>query len=141
LSGFNEFDRKLKKIVNTNEAPKAVGPYSQATLFEDLVFLSGQIALNPSTGNLEGTNIEEQTKQVMHNISAVLRASGSDLDRVLKCTVYLSDLEEFQSFNKVYSAFFKDNPPARSTIQAAKLPRNAKVEIDVIAAKKNEVVS
>jgi 2-iminobutanoate/2-iminopropanoate deaminase len=123
------------KTISTEEAPKAIGPYSQAIEYEKLIFLSGQIPLNPKTGNIESSSIEDQTMQVMKNLQAVLKASGSDFSNVLRCTVFLTDLEEFQSFNKVYAAFFEANPPARSTVQVAKLPRNAKIEIDAIAVK------
>jgi 2-iminobutanoate/2-iminopropanoate deaminase len=123
------------KTISTEEAPKAIGPYSQAIEYEKLIFLSGQIPLNPKTGSIDSSSIEDQTMQVMKNLQAVLKASGSDFSNVLRCTVFLTDLEEFQSFNKVYAAFFEANPPARSTVQVAKLPRNAKIEIDAIAVK------
>ena len=121
------------KIVSTEKAPKAIGPYSQAVEAKGFVFCSGQIGINPSSGNVEGTTIEEQTRQVMNNLSAVLQAAGSDLGKVVKCTVFLQDIEEFQAFNEVYGEFFSSNPPSRTTIQAGKLPRGAKVEIDAIA--------
>jgi 2-iminobutanoate/2-iminopropanoate deaminase len=123
------------KTISTDDAPKAIGPYSQAVEYEKMIFLSGQVGINPGTGNIDSSTIEGQTKQVMTNLEAVLRASGSDLSHVVKCTVFLTDLEEFQSFNKTYASFFKSNLPARSTVQIAKLPRNAKVEIDVIAVR------
>ncbi len=123
------------KTIRTDEAPQAIGPYSQAVEYEEMIFLSGQIALNPKTGNIDATAIEDQTKQVMANLQAILRASGSDLSHILRCTVFLADMEEFQAFNRTYSTFFGSNPPARSTVQVAKLPRNAKIEIDAIAFK------
>ncbi len=122
-------------VISTDNAPKPIGPYSQAIEHEGLIFLSGQVALNPKTGNISGITIEEQTQQVMTNIKSILEAAGSDFAHVLKCTVYLADLDEFQAFNKVYGTFFGSNPPARSTVQVAKIPRNAKVEIDIVAVK------
>ena len=122
-------------VISSEDAPKAIGPYSQAILSGNLVFLSGQIPLNPESGNIEGKTIEEQTEQVLRNLKAVLFAAGTDLSHVVRCTVFLSDLSEFSAFNKVYEKFFPSNPPARSTVQVAKLPREAKVEIDAIAVK------
>ena len=121
--------------ISTDSAPKAIGPYSQGIVFNDLVFVSGQIALNPQSGSIESTGIEAQTERVMKNLEGVLKAAGSDLSKVLKCTVFLQDLEDFAAFNKTYGSFFGSSPPARSTVQVAKLPRGAKVEIDVIAHK------
>lgn len=122
------------KQVKTEEAPKTIGPYSQAVSTEELVFLSGQIPINPKTGNIEATTIEAQTEQVMKNLKAVLWASGSDLSHVLKCTVFLQDMNDFAAFNQIYGSYFDEVPPARSTVQAARLPRDAKVEIDAIAS-------
>ncbi len=123
------------KSISTDEAPKAIGPYSQGIEHDGLLFLSGQIPLNPRTGNIETQDIESQTKQVMQNLESVLKAAGSDFTKVLKCTVFLSDLDDYAAFNKVYGTYFTSTPPARSTIQAMKLPRGARVEIDVIACK------
>ncbi len=123
------------KTISTDKAPEAIGPYSQAVEHEKMIFLSGQVALNPRTGKIDSSTIEDQTKQVMTNLASVLRASGSDLSHILKCTVFLTDMEEFQGFNNTYASFFESNPPARSTVQVAKLPRNAKIEIDAIAIK------
>jgi 2-iminobutanoate/2-iminopropanoate deaminase len=119
--------------IRSDDAPKAIGPYSQGIAYKDLLFLSGQIGLNPKTGTIESSTIEGQTRQVMSNIQAVLAAVGSDLSRVLKVTVFLSDIQEFATFNKIYGEFFGDLPPARSTVEVSKLPRDAKVEVDVIA--------
>jgi 2-iminobutanoate/2-iminopropanoate deaminase len=121
------------QAVNSEDAPKAIGPYSQAIKLGDLVFLSGQIPINPKTGNVEATTIEEQTNQVMRNLQAVLLAAGSNLSMTLKCTVFLSDLNDFASFNKVYGSYFGNTPPARSTVQVARLPRDVKLEIELIA--------
>ncbi len=123
------------QAVSTEGAPKAIGPYSQAVIWNDLVFLSGQVAIDPSTGNIEADSTEAQTAQVMKNLQAVLKASGSDLNKVLRCTVFLTNLEDFQAFNLVYGSFFTSTPPARSTVQVSKLPKGAKVEIDAIAYK------
>ena len=119
--------------VKSDGAPKAIGPYSQATSYNNLLFLSGQIPLNPKTGNIEVASIEAQTDQVMKNLQAVLSAAGSDLSKVLKCTVYLSDMNDFVAFNKVYGTYFGEVPPSRSTVQVARLPRDVKIEIDAIA--------
>lgn len=119
--------------VKTEDAPKAIGPYSQAVSFDNLVFLSGQIPINPKTGTVEATTIEAQTDQVMKNVQAVLKAAGSQLSKVVKCTVFLSDMNDFAAFNQVYATYFGSVPPARSTVQVARLPRDVKIEIDAIA--------
>ena len=123
----------MKQIVATDEAPRAIGPYSQAVVANGLVFASGQIPLDPLTGEFVAGGIREQTEQVMRNLSAVLRAAGSGLEGVLKATVYLADMADFAEMNEVYGSYFREEPPARSTVQAARLPRDARVEIDVIA--------
>ena len=123
----------MKQIVATDEAPRAIGPYSQAVVAGGLVFASGQIPLEARTGEFVAGGIREQTEQVMRNLSAVLQAAGSGLERVLKATVYLADMADFAEMNEVYGGFFREEPPARSTVQAARLPRDARVEIDVIA--------
>src|SRR5271165_5039813 len=112
--------------IRTDEAPKAIGPYSQGIAYKDLLFLSGQIALNPKSGVIEASDIEGQTRQVMHNLHAVLASVGSDFSKVLKVTVFLSDMQEFAAFNKIYSEFFGEIPPARSTVEVSKLPRDSK---------------
>lgn len=119
--------------VKTEDAPKAIGPYSQAVSFDNLVFLSGQIPINPKTGAVEATTIGAQTDQVMKNVQAVLKAAGSELSKVVKCTVFLSDMNDFAAFNQVYATYFGNIPPARSTVQVARLPRDVKIEIDAIA--------
>ena len=123
----------MKQIVATDEAPRAIGPYSQAVVAGGLVFASGQIPLDPLTGEFVAGGIRGQTERVMQNLSAVLQAAGSGLERVLKATVYLADMADFAEMNEVYGSFFREEPPARSTVQAARLPRDARVEIDVIA--------
>lgn len=119
--------------IRSEDAPKAIGPYSQAVAFKDLLFVSGQIGINPESGTIESLTIEGQTRQVMRNVEAILASAGSDLTRVLKCTVFLSNIEEFNAFNTVYGDYFPQAPPARSTVQVARLPRDAKVEIEVVA--------
>jgi 2-iminobutanoate/2-iminopropanoate deaminase len=126
-------DATVKQIVETAEAPKAIGPYSQAVVAAGLVFTSGQIPTDPATGEFVPGGIREQTEQVLKNLSKVLEAAGSGLDRALKTTVYLADMDDFAAMNEVYGRFFTGSQPARSTVQAARLPRGARVEIDVIA--------
>ncbi|MGE5568079.1 MAG: RidA family protein [Rhodospirillales bacterium] len=123
----------MKRIVSTAEAPKAIGPYSQAVVWNGLVFLSGQIPLDPATNQIVDGDIAVQTERVLENLKAVLAACGSSLDRTLKTTVYLKDMSEFARMNEVYARYFTENPPARSTVEAARLPRDVRVEIDAIA--------
>ncbi|MBK7393566.1 MAG: RidA family protein [Chloracidobacterium sp.] len=122
-----------KEIVSTDNAPGAIGPYSQAIKAGGMVFCSGQIPIDPATGNFVSDVVSEQTEQVLKNLSEVLRAAGTSLDSVVKTTVFLADMNDFAEMNEVYSQFFSDNKPARATVQAARLPRDAKVEIDCIA--------
>ena len=123
-----------KRVVRTNLAPQPVGPYSQANVFNGLVFVAGQGPTNPATGQRAGDDVESQTRQVLENIRAILEAANSSLDLALRCTCYLRDMNDFQRFNGVYATFFPQNPPTRTTIQAARLPGDIAVEIDVIAA-------
>jgi 2-iminobutanoate/2-iminopropanoate deaminase len=123
----------VRQIVKTEEAPGAIGPYSQAVVANGFVYASGQIPTDPATGRFVEGGIREQTHQVLRNLSKVLEAAGSSLKRVLKTTVFLSDMNDFAAMNEVYASFFRDEPPARSTVEAARLPRDARVEIDVIA--------
>jgi 2-iminobutanoate/2-iminopropanoate deaminase len=122
-----------REAVSTPNAPKAIGPYSQAIKANGFVFLSGQIALDPATGTLVAGGIEQQTEQVLKNIAAVLQAAGSSWEKVVKTTVFLKNMSEFGQMNEVYGKFCKGAPPARSTVEAARLPRDVAVEIDVIA--------
>lgn len=123
----------MRTVVRTSSAPGAVGPYSQAIAAGGLVWASGQIALDPATGALVEGGIEEQTKQALLNLQAVLEASGSGLDRVVRATVYLTDLEDFEAMNRVYSTFFAEAPPARVCVEVSALPRGGLVEIDAVA--------
>ena len=123
----------MKQIIQTDRAPQAIGPYSQAIKAHGFVFASGQIPIDPATGQFVAGGITEQTEQVMKNVAAVLEAAGSGLDRIVKTTVFLADMEEFAAMNEVYAKFFTSDPPARATVQAAGLPRNARVEIEVVA--------
>ena len=122
-----------RRIVKTEGAPGAIGPYSQAVVAGGFVYCSGQIPTDPATGQFVEGGIAEQTAQVLRNLSKVLEAAGSSLARVVKTTVFLADMNDFAEMNEVYAGFFRENPPARSTVQAARLPRDARVEIDVIA--------
>ncbi len=120
-------------IVKTAAAPEAIGPYAQAIKANGFVFTSGQIPLDPTTGAMETGDIKAQTRRVLENLKAVLGAAGSSLDRAVKATVYLADMGEFAAMNEVYAEYFQATKPARSTVQAAKLPKDARVEIDLIA--------
>ena len=123
-----------KEIISTKKAPSAIGPYSQGMIVGDLVFTSGQIPLNPESGELV-TEISKATVQVMANLSAILEAAGSSLEKVIKTTIFLQDLNDFEKVNEIYGDYFKDNLPARSCVQVAKLPKGAIIEIEAIAIK------
>lgn len=123
----------MRHGVTSDKAPKAIGPYSQAIVAGGFVFCSGQIALDPATGALVGTDVADQTRQVLRNLGEVLRAAGTSFDAVVRTTVYLADLEDFAAMNAVYGEFFAQPAPARATVQAARLPRDARVEIDAVA--------
>ena len=123
-----------KRIVSTPKAPKAIGPYSQAVRLGVMVYTAGQIGLDPATMEIVSGGIEAQTLQVLTNLKHVLEASGSDMQHVIKTTVFLSDMNDFAAMNTIYSQFFPENPPARSTVAVAGLPKGARVEIEVVAA-------
>jgi 2-iminobutanoate/2-iminopropanoate deaminase len=122
-----------RQVIHTNQAPKAIGPYSQAIRVGEFVFCAGQAGLDPATGHLVSGGIEAETRRTLQNLAAVLAAAGTSLERVVKTTVFLLDLNEFQRMNAVYAEFFPTDPPARSTVQVARLPKDARVEIEVIA--------
>jgi 2-iminobutanoate/2-iminopropanoate deaminase len=123
----------MKTVISTEQAPKAIGPYSQAVVHNGLAFLSGQIPLDPATGQLIEGDIAAQTERVLENLRAVLEASGSSLGQVLKTTVFLKNMGEFPKMNEVYARYFPSDAPARSTVEAARLPKDVQVEIDCIA--------
>jgi len=123
----------MNEVISTENAPGAIGPYSQAIKAGGMVFCSGQIPIDPATGQFVSDNIAEQTVQVFKNLEAVLKAAGTGLSNVVKTTVFLADMNDFTEMNEVYSQFFSENKPARATVQAARLPRDAKVEIECIA--------
>jgi 2-iminobutanoate/2-iminopropanoate deaminase len=123
----------VKQIIATERAPRAIGPYSQAIRAGNLLFVSGQIPIDPATGEFVAGGIVEQTEQVLRNLSAVFEASGASLSQVVKTTVFLADMDDFTAMNEVYARFFASDPPARATVQASRLPRDAKVEIDATA--------
>jgi len=122
-------------VVATDQAPKAIGPYSQAVEVNGVIYTAGQVAFDPKSGQLVGTSTAEQTEQVLKNLAAVLGAAGASLQDVVKSTVYLADMDDFAAMNEVYAKHFGSHKPARSTVQAARLPRDARVEIDVIAVR------
>jgi 2-iminobutanoate/2-iminopropanoate deaminase len=124
---------RMKKIISTSDAPAAIGPYSQAVRSGRLLFCSGQIPLDPKSGQIVSGDIEAQTRRVLDNIAAVLRAEGLAFDNVVKTTIFLTDLGDFQTVNEIYGSYFKQEPPARSTVQVSALPKGAKLEIEVIA--------
>lgn len=123
----------MKEIIATEQAPKAIGPYSQAVRWNGMVFCSGQIPLDPATMQIVAGGVTEQTEQVFENLKAVLEAAGSSLAGVVKTTVFLKDMGEFAAMNEVYTRYLGENPPARSTVEAARLPRDVRVEIECIA--------
>ena len=123
----------MKEIVATENAPSAIGPYSQAVKTGGMVFCSGQIPIDVATGEFVSNDVAEQTEQVLKNLSAVLEAAGTSLNNVVKTTVFLSDMNDFAAMNEIYAKYFSENKPARATVQAARLPRDARVEIDCIA--------
>ena len=123
----------MKEIIATDKAPQAIGPYSQAVRAGNLVFASGQIPIDPATGRFVPGGVAEQTEQVLKNLTAVMAAAGVGMDQVVKTTVFLLDMEDFAAMNAVYGRFFGEAPPARATVQAARLPRDARVEIEAIA--------
>jgi 2-iminobutanoate/2-iminopropanoate deaminase len=123
----------MKKIISTNEAPAAVGPYSQAVRIGSTVYCAGQIPLDPKSGQIVSKDISEQTRRVLDNISAILKAEGLLFENIVKTTIFLTDLADFQTVNEIYASYFKQAPPARSTVQVAALPKGARIEIEAIA--------
>lgn len=124
---------RMKKIISTSEAPAAIGPYSQAVRSGNFLFCSGQIPLDPKSGQIVSGDIATQTRRVLDNVGAVLKAEGLTFENIVKTTIFLTDLGDFQTVNETYGSYFKQQPPARSTVQVSALPKGAKVEIEVIA--------
>ncbi|HNW70665.1 MAG TPA: RidA family protein [Bacteroidales bacterium] len=124
----------MKKTINTSDAPAAIGPYSQAILTNGTLFVSGQLPVNPANGEMVQNDIIANTKQVMENVSAILKAAGLDFSNVVKTTIFLADMNDFAKVNEVYSSYFSSDFPARETVQVARLPKDAKIEISVIAS-------
>ena len=125
----------MKKVINTENAPTAIGPYSQAILSGNTLYCSGQIAINPDTGNLVIENITAETNQVMKNILALLKEADMNFENVVKCTIFMKDMNDYSAINDVYSKRFSENPPAREAVQVSVLPKNVNVEISIIAVK------
>jgi len=125
----------MRKVIIPDDAPKAIGPYSAAIETDFFVFTSGQLGLDPKTGELVPGGIEAETHQAIHNLKQVLRSAGLELQSVVKTTVFLKDIHEFSNMNKIYAEYFKDQPPARSAFEVAELPKNARIEIEAIAIK------
>lgn len=123
----------MREVIATNDGPKTIGPYSQAIKANGMLFLSGQIPLDPATQQLVEGDVAAQTERVLQNISGILRAAGSSLEQVVKTTVFLTNMSEFAAMNEVYGRYFQQNPPARSTVEVARLPKDVLVEIEVIA--------
>jgi 2-iminobutanoate/2-iminopropanoate deaminase len=122
-----------KNIISTNKAPQAIGPYSQAVQFDNLLFISGQIPIEPKSGEIVKGNIKEQTKQILENLNGILIAGGSSLDNVLRTTIFLTNLDDYADVNEMYAQFFEKSMPSRSTVQVSRLPMDVQIEIDAIA--------
>ncbi len=123
----------MRDVIATVEAPQAIGPYSQAIRAAGLIFTSGQIAIDPATSQVVAGDVSAQTERVIKNLSAILQASGSSLDKVVRCTVFLKNMSDFAAMNEIYGRYFNQAPPARSTVEVARLPKDVLVEIDAIA--------
>ena len=123
----------MREVIATDQAPQAIGPYSQAIRAQGLIFTSGQVAIDPATQQVIAGDVGAQTDRVLKNLAAILQASGSSLEKVLRCTVFLKNMGDFAAMNEVYGRYFKQSPPARSTVEVARLPKDVLVEIDVIA--------
>lgn len=124
----------MKKIIFTKNAPEPIGPYSQAVLKNNTLYISGQIAINPKTGELDLSDIKMETRQVMENLKAVLNEAGMDFSHILKCSIFISDMKNFSDINEVYGSYFENNYPARETVEVSVLPKNVNVEISAIAS-------
>ena len=122
-----------RDIIATDLAPAAIGPYSQAVKTKDLIFVSGQIPIDPGTGNLVTGDIRDQTRQAMQNLGAILAAAGSSYDRIVKTTLYIADMDQFATINEIYAGFFTGRPPARACVEVARLPRDVGIEVEAVA--------
>jgi len=122
----------MREVISTDRAPRAIGPYSQAIRANGLIFTAGQIALDPATGQVAEGDVVQQTTRVLENLKGIIEAAGSSLDRTVKATVYLKDMNDFAAMNEVYTRYFPTDPPARSTVEASRLPRDVRLEIDLI---------
>ena len=131
---LKEIDMK-QRVISTDKAPAAIGPYSQAVIMNGTLYCSGQIAINPATGDLDTSNIQNETHQVMRNIGEVLKAAEMDYNNVLKASIFMADMNQYAEINSVYAEYFGENPPAREAVQVSRLPKDVNVEISVIAAK------
>ncbi|ADL08535.1 RidA family protein [Thermosediminibacter oceani] len=123
----------MKKVIKTDMAPKAIGPYSQAVMVGDFLFASGQIAINPATGEIVEGGIEAQTRQVMENVKNILKAANMDFSNVVKTTVFITNMDDFAKVNEIYAEYFSENPPARSCVEVSRLPKGVLIEVEVIA--------
>ncbi len=123
----------MKEVMHTSQAPEAIGPYSQATVHDKIIYCSGQIGLVPGESKFTGDDVASQARQVMKNLKAVLNEANSDFSKVLKCSIFLSDMDDFGEVNEIYGSYFSENPPARETVAVKALPKNCKVEISCIA--------
>ena len=130
-----EIEINMKKVISTNKAPKAIGPYSQAILSNDTLYCSGQIAIDPKTSCLIIDNIKNETSQIMQNICAVLAEAGMNTQNIVKCSIFIKNMNDYDEINEIYSQYFKSEPPAREAIQVSALPKNVNVEISIIAVK------
>tara|TARA_B100001059_G_C17681693_1_gene500066 strand:- start:171 stop:566 length:396 start_codon:yes stop_codon:yes gene_type:complete len=130
-----EIENNMKKVISTNKAPKAIGPYSQAILSNDTLYCSGQIAIDPKTSCLIIDNIKNETSQIMQNICAVLEAAGMNTQNIVKCSIFIKNMSDYDEINEIYLQYFKSEPPAREAIQVSALPKNVNVEISIIAVK------
>jgi 2-iminobutanoate/2-iminopropanoate deaminase len=128
-----ELENFMRDVIATEDAPQAIGPYSQAIRANGFIFVSGQVAIDPATQQVTGGNVAQQTDRVLKNLAAILGAAGSSLEKVVRSTVFLKDMADFAAMNEVYGRYFSSCPPARSTVEAARLPKDVKIEIDVIA--------
>ena len=130
-----EIIKKMKKVISTKKAPKAIGPYSQAVMAKNTLYCSGQIAINPNDGTLNNPDISTETNQIMQNLEAVLSEAEMTFENVVKCSIFLKNMEQYAEVNKVYTKYFDENPPAREAVEVSKLPKNVNVEISLIAVK------